>query len=111
MTDLGQTGIHRMDPDRWKRISQIFHAALDVSLAERPGFIAKAAAGDSGLADEVNQLLEGDQEAGSYIELPLAESPEFQPITRSLDILLSPGDVLCGRFKIMRSVGEGGMGR
>src|SRR5580704_6603989 len=111
MTDVDQTGIHRMDPDRWKRINQIFHAALDLSFAERPGFIANAAAGDSALADEVNQLLAADQEAGSYIELPLAESPEFQSIARPLDILLAPGDVLCGRFKIMRSVGEGGMGR
>lgn len=100
-----------MDQDRWKRVNQIFHAALEVAASERPNFIAKASEGDLALANEVNQLLRADQEAGSYIELPLVESSDSRAALGSRDLLLGPDDVLCRRFKIVRSVGEGGMGR
>jgi serine/threonine protein kinase len=94
-----------MDNERWKAVSEIFHAALEVAPPERTGFIEKASKGDVSLMCEVQQLLAADEKAGSYLKSPL----EFAFGLNSPD--LEPGDVLSARFEIVRSVGEGGMGR
>lgn len=93
-----------MDYERWKAVSEIFHAALDLTPPERIGFVEKASNGDVSLICEVQQLLAADEKAGSYLESPL----QFA-VLNSPD--LEPGDVLSERFEIIRSVGEGGMGR
>jgi serine/threonine protein kinase len=95
-----------MDQDRWKRVNQIFHAALEVSSNDRARFVLTASNGDTDLQAEVELLLNADQNAGSYLESPLVdgESPS------SSNSPVSPGDVLCGRFRILRAIGEGGMG-
>lgn len=95
-----------MDQDRWKTINQIFHAALEISSSERHAFVLSASNGDHDLLAEVELLLQADQDAGSYLETPLLATDEFSNATPPL----SPGDVLCGRFRILRAVGEGGMG-
>jgi eukaryotic-like serine/threonine-protein kinase len=95
-----------MDQDRWKTVNHIFHAALEVSPRERHSFVLTASNGDSELQAEVELLLKADQDAGSYLESPLVPGETFS----SSPPPVSPGDVLCNRFRILRAVGEGGMG-
>src|ERR1039458_1345079 len=95
-----------MDQDRWKTVNHIFHAALEVSSSERQAFVRSASNGDPELQAEVEVLLRADQEAGSYLESPLLPGGLFS----NSDPLLNLGDVLCGRFRILHAVGEGGMG-
>lgn len=99
-----------MDQNRWKTVNEIFHAALEVPTSERPEFVSKASGSDRSLAQEVNQLLQADLDAGSYIESPIADSSLLRSALNGLAPSLKPGDVLCARFRILRAAGEGGMG-
>jgi serine/threonine protein kinase len=98
-----------MDRDRWKAVNEIFHAALEFPAGERKEFVCTASHGDSELESDVDRLLEADQQAGSYLESPLLPG---EPIVDSeaSPPPFKPGDLLKGRFHILRQVGEGGMG-
>jgi eukaryotic-like serine/threonine-protein kinase len=96
-----------MDQDRWKTVNRIFHAALEVDIAQRRDLVLAQADGDPEVQSEVELLLQADADAGSYLETPANLSEAISG--RSLDIVA--GDVLCDRFRIVREIAEGGMGR
>lgn len=93
-----------MDRNRWNNVNQIFHAALELSAGDRHGFVTTASQGDADLQAEVELLLQADENAGSYIETPASV------VSGALAPPLSPGEVVCERFRIVRPIAEGGMG-
>jgi len=91
-----------MTPERWKRIKSLFEQALDQAPTARGAFLEEARESPSIVA-EVRKLLDGDAEAGSFLQNTVsAESSPAQ--------LLSPGDVVSGHFRIASLLGQGGMG-
>jgi serine/threonine protein kinase/tetratricopeptide (TPR) repeat protein len=98
--------------ERWELVQRIFHAAVEVSDASRDGFVRRAcerADGfDAELEAEVKALLGADRSAGDYMEEPLVAAAAG--LGALFDAPLAPGDVLCERFEIVRSIAEGGMG-
>jgi eukaryotic-like serine/threonine-protein kinase len=98
-----------MDRKRWNKVNEIFHAALELPVSDRDGFVSTASNGDTELEQDVIRLLKADSEAGSYLETPAipvnpAVGFDISPIP------FKPGDIIKMRFRIERHVGQGGMG-
>ena len=62
-----------MQPERWREIERLYHAALEREGRGRVAFLKEACAGDEELRHEVESLLASDAKAGSFIESPAME--------------------------------------
>lgn len=87
-----------MDPERWRRLKEIFAEASEMTPAGRPGFLDHACAGDAQLRADVERLLRQDHETETLLPGPVKPHA------------LSNGDLVADRFRIVRFVGKGGMG-
>jgi Tol biopolymer transport system component/predicted Ser/Thr protein kinase len=90
-----------MSPERWRRITDVFHAALAREAAMRGALLDEACAGDQALRAEVDALLAAHRDAGAFGEAPALDAPESPR--------LEPGDTL-GPYRIHSLIGSGGMG-
>src|SRR5215472_13521126 len=63
-------GVAAVRPEHWKRVVELFEAAVEREPAARADFLAKAAAGDPALAEEVLRLLASDENAGAFMDSP-----------------------------------------
>ena len=68
-----------MTREEWQRVKEILHTALDVPAADRAGYLDKACNGDTGLRREVESLIASHEEAGTFIEEPVAAAPKLTP--------------------------------
>ena len=91
----------------WKRVDDLFHAALELEPGQRAGFLAEACAGDQALRDEVESLLAHDKNAKSFIEVPAVEIAPKIPDDGQPDLLEGQ---LIDRYEIKKELGKGGMG-
>src|SRR5688572_5163184 len=92
-----------MDPERWRRIQDVFHAAADLAPAERVAFLA--AAGNNDVADDVRALLAADAQGDSLLDRDLGEVASR---------ILADADIergsRIGPYVLRARLGEGGMG-
>ena len=82
-----------MDPDRWKQIETLFHAALERDRRERFRFLDAACGDDTTMRAEVESLLE-QHSVEDYLDGP----PTVKPGTN------------LGHYRILSPLGKGGMG-
>ena len=87
-------------PDRWRQVTEIFHAARARDASAREAFLRDACKEDAALRDEVDALIAANDGAGSFGNNPLF--PDSAP-------RLSPG-VTFGTYLIEELIGAGGMG-
>ncbi len=66
-----------MKPDRWRRIDELFEAALEREPKDRPAFLDKVCSGDRELRREVEKMLRIDEQATEFIP------PMFSTLLRS----------------------------
>ncbi len=100
---------NKIDAASWERIKELVATALELKGPERVLFLSHLADEKPSTANQVARLVSSHERAGTFLEQPLVLLPDFleelEPEQR-----FSPGDVLCGRFRIVRLIGKGGMG-
>jgi tetratricopeptide (TPR) repeat protein len=97
-----------MTAARWSRIQDIFGDALELEGVERGRYVDDACAGDTALRDEIVVLLATHEKPRVFLDTPL---PAVQFLQLSAEQrIFRTGDLVSGRFRIERFLGEGGMG-
>jgi len=102
-----------LSPERWKRISALIDAALELPADQRSSYLERACPFDPELLAQVETLLKASEQAGSFLEKPggaLAESllrKMQEKEDQDADSLI--GQVV-GHWRLMRRLGQGGMG-
>jgi hypothetical protein len=88
-------------------LKAIFWEALDCpSEAERRAYLDRACQGDATLRSRIDALLVAHQHAGDFLEEPVpTPTVTWSNPTR----LEAPGTVI-GPYKLLQTIGEGGMG-
>ncbi|MDA2933317.1 serine/threonine protein kinase [Acidobacteria bacterium AH-259-D05] len=59
-----------MNPERWRRISEVTASAMELGGEERAAFLKEACGSDEELRQEVERLLREDEQAGSFMQKP-----------------------------------------
>jgi serine/threonine protein kinase len=102
-----------MDQILYERVCKHFHRIVGMSLDKRNAEIAAIRASDKDLADEVEQMLGGDQSAREADFLECRENEETLACRNNDDAAFQP-DSLVGKslrhYQIEGKIGEGGMG-
>jgi serine/threonine protein kinase len=93
----------------WDLIKEIFDAALQQPVADRPAFVQKACGRNNQLEETINKLLLADQQAGNFLEQG-AVTQCASSFSEGTPHSFSEGDIVSNRFEILRFLGEGGMG-
>ena len=101
-----------MKPERWAQVDQLFHDALERKPEERSAFLDGACAGDQSLRQQVEALLAGHQEAGSFMERPAMEvEARGVAIDQGVAVTQLRTGELISHYRIITPLGAGGMGQ
>ena len=94
-----------MTPERWQRINDIFHAALDLDPAHRDAYTRAQARDDTEIAREVGSLLDSHRRSNGVLDLPAWAVGS--------DLLLDDQPALAGKivgkYRIVREIARTGM--
>jgi serine/threonine protein kinase/tetratricopeptide (TPR) repeat protein len=96
-----------MNPDRWRQIEELYHAALERTADERAIFLVENCGADHSLRQEVESLLAWDTRAEEFITSPPDEIAAAMFATQQLHSLIGQG---LGHYQILARLGRGGMG-
>ncbi len=98
-----------MTPERWEQAKKLFEMVHGLDPGERASFLDRACPDDPALRDEVESLISGDRRAGDFLQKPILA--DAAPTEVAIRVgTLSLGQVLSGRFQVIRFLGRGGMG-
>jgi serine/threonine protein kinase/Flp pilus assembly protein TadD len=90
-----------MTPERWNRVIGIFHSVLEQPLSQADEFLRDRCGDDGELYAEVRAMLEQHSRSG-VLDQPV--------LTHAETAVFSAGQTISGRYRIVQSLGHGGMG-
>ena len=103
-----------MTPQQYERLTELFHAALEIAPDQRAAFLDQVADGDADLRRELESLLAAHEQRAAYTEKPpddiaagmyLAQQDNGGAAAASL-----PPNTRIDRYEIRSLLGKGGMG-
>src|SRR5881394_3132263 len=97
-----------MKPEQ--QLDKLFHSALEREPQERAEFLDDACAGDETLRRRVEALLTAHEETGSFIESPAREVEARFAADVPADHSSSIVGQVVSHYRILESLGAGGMG-
>ena len=102
-----------MQPERWRRVEQLYHVAMEQQEDQRAAFLERSCAGDQALRIEVESLIAYARRTGGIIDKPAMEvvAAAIAEILREDGI---KADKMIGariaQYRIVGKLGAGGMG-
>jgi len=97
-----------MTPERWQKIEQMYHAALEREESQRSAYLREVCVGDEQLLQEVESLLAQENRAEEFLERPAMEVAARMSAENQSQITLLGRQLGC--YKIVSLLGAGGMG-
>jgi serine/threonine protein kinase len=94
-----------MNPERWRRIEELYWVALEMEPEHRAAFLAEPCLGDDDLRSEVESLLAHSAPTEDLVDHSAWAAAEE---VGSSHEILKPGELL-GRYQILGLLGTGGM--
>src|SRR5216117_1040920 len=96
-----------MEPGRWDRITDFYHATIARPSEERASFLGEECHGDESLRKQVEAMVKSHERSGDFIESPaFAVAPELLIDEPTVDLI---GQSI-GHYQIESLLGVGGMG-
>ena len=100
-----------MPSERWNRVEELLHAALERRSTDRTTFLDQACDGDEALRSELDSLLVLEDSAHDFLDRPVpleALADTENGVGDTGTSLAAPARI--GQFRILDKIGEGGMG-
>jgi serine/threonine-protein kinase len=94
--------------ERFRRVDEIFDAALDLEPNERDAFITAACGSDDTLSNRVRMLLAAHDRSSEFLQAPAAQLAAVLLEDPQRGTIAPPERA--GPFRIVRELGHGGMG-
>jgi len=102
-----------VERERWRRVEELYHAALEVATEERARFLKDTCGDDEKLHHEVESLLTHEGSAEGFIAAPafeVAARMMAQDKSNRSETVQVPVGTVISHFRVLEKLGQGGMG-
>ena len=97
-----------MEANAYQQVKELFCAACQLSAGEQAQYLDRACQGDDDLRRHVERMLAADDRAPGFLDTPLLADSPLRHAMADPESESIPSHI--GRYRILRLIGEGGMG-